>query len=246
MNLALRQEIQSYGRVALCLSAGMSSCVLATIVQQILGSQNVLAVSIETPFMPQGARARCAQLAAHLGLNHVVIPCRFQDIPYKLLQERPLRFYRYKSYIYSRLKDAAAEHGITHLLDASHSEPLGLESYEAQDNERARQEFKILSPFRNQKLDLDSIRQEGRVYGLNESFCRGAVDSCLLSRFACEIPITEKDLMQIRAVEASYQALGFVNCRLRMVAWNCLQLEVPRVELRAMCMLHPPFSIRVV
>ncbi len=245
MNLSLHQELQSYGRVALCLSAGMSSCVLAAVAQKILGSDNVLAVSIETPFMPQGARERCAQLAAHLGLQYVVINCDFLSMPYQLLKERPLRFYRYKAFIYSRLKDVAKEHGITHLLDASHAEPMGLESYEAQDNERARQEFKIISPFKNQGMDLEDIRQEGRMCELNESFCRGAVDSCLLSRFACSIPITEKDLMQIRAVEASYQALGFVNCRLRMVAWNCLQLEVPKVELRAMCMLHPPFPIRV-
>ncbi len=246
MNSLLHQEIKSYQRVALCLSAGMSSCVLAAITQQILGSQNVLAVSIETPFMPQGARTRCAQLAAHLGLQHVVVPCSFSDMPYKMLQERPQRFYRYKSYIYSHLKDVAKEHGITHLLDASHVEPIMLETYDAQDNERALQEFNIISPFRKAGLGLEAIRQEGRVYGLNESFCRGAVDSCLLSRFACNLPITEKDLMQIRSVEASYQALGFVNCRLRMVAWNCLQLEVPMVELRAMCMMHPPFSIRVV
>ncbi|MFI3243480.1 MAG: hypothetical protein R3Y56_04425 [Akkermansia sp.] len=246
MNFPLCQEIQSYGRVAICLSAGMSSCVLAAIAQKILGPKNVLAVSVETPFMPQGARERCAQLAAHLGLQYVVINCDFLSMPYQMLQERTLRFYRYKAFIYSQLKDVAKVHSVTHLLDASHSEPLGLESYEAQDNERARREFHIISPFKNQGMNLDDIRQEGRIYGLDESFCRGAVDSCLLSRFACDIAITEKDLMDIRAVEASYQALGFVNCRLRMVAWNCLQLEVPKVELRAMCMLHPPFPIRVV
>lgn len=245
MNISLRDEIKSYGRVALCFSAGMSSCVLAAVAQQALGSDAVLAVSIETPFVPQGASERCAQVAAHLGLNHVVIHCDFASMPTEMLSERPQRFYRYKSYIYSKLTEIAHEHGITHLLDASNAEPISLESYEAQDNERARQEFKIISPFLNQSMDLEAIRQEGRIYQLNESFCRGSIDSCLLSRFVCNIPISEKDLLQIRQVEASYQALGFVNTRLRMVAWHCLQLEVPRVELRAMCMMHPPFSIMV-
>lgn len=246
MNTTLRDEIQSYGRVALCLSAGMSSCVLAAIAQQILGANNVLAVSIETPFVPQGARERCAQLAAHLNLEHIVISCDFSSMPPSMLTERPERFYRYKAYIYSRLREVAALQGIEHILDASNAEPQLIESYEAQDNERARQEFGILSPFLKHGLGLDDIRHEGRIYKLDESFLRGSADSCLLSRFACAIPITERDLMQIRQVEASYRALGFVNTRLRMLAWHCLVLEVPRVELRAMCMMHPPFTIMVV
>jgi uncharacterized protein len=70
----LQSLISSLKSVAVAFSGGVDSALLLAVCQRVLGTDAVLALTVESDMTPRVERERAAELAERLGARHRVVP----------------------------------------------------------------------------------------------------------------------------------------------------------------------------
>ena len=205
----LCEVIKKYDRVAVCLSGGSDSSLVAIAAVKALGRENVVGVTVNTSFLTGEELDQSAKLCRLLGIEHMA-PRAFLLNDDRILKNDEKRCYYCKQSIAKAVWEAAREKRIRVLLDGSSVREDGIDAA----GERKLRDTIVVSPLIKADIHKKEIAEMLKFLGMRQ-FVRPE-NACLATRIALGEPITVKKLRWIRAAENYIRNLGFDLVRVRV------------------------------
>ncbi|MCG0274914.1 MAG: ATP-dependent sacrificial sulfur transferase LarE [Thermosediminibacteraceae bacterium] len=204
----LNNRIKELKRVIVAFSGGVDSTFLLKVCLDVLGKENVLAVTARSSTYPTREFEEAKKLAESLGANHEIIISEELEVP-GFSDNPPERCYYCKKELFGKLLKMARERGFNYVLDGSNADDTG----DFRPGMKAKDELGVLSPLKEAGLTKAEIRALSRKMGLptwnKPSF------ACLASRFPYGEKITKEKLNRVEKAEDLLNSLGFVQYRVR-------------------------------
>lgn len=218
---SLLSDLTHKQRVAIAFSGGQDSTFLLIAAQNALG-ENVIAFTANTPYMAGWEIDEARELCRQYSIQHCVL-----DIPVidTIKSNPPERCYLCKHNIFSLLKKASDELGITNVLDGTNSDDMRTH----RPGIRALRELNIGSPLLENNFSKQDIIHCSRELGL-PTWNKPAY-ACLLSRIPYNSDIDMAILRKIEQSERYLIGLGFRLVRVR--AHNDLariEVSIPDIQ----------------
>jgi len=211
--LSLERILAAYGRVAVAFSGGADSSLLLKKAVDVLGAENVLALTVRSCLLKKGDVDNAATWAArncpNQHLNHEFVDLKPLEWD-EFVANPPDRCYVCKLRVYHILVDRCASEGIAKLVDGTnfddlHSDRPGL---------RALRELEIGTPLAEAGLTKEEVRALSRVQGL-DTWDRPSA-SCLATRIPDALSVTADRIRLVEKLEAYLEEMGFLGCRVRL------------------------------
>src|SRR5205823_10496488 len=147
-------------RVLVCFSGGVDSSFLLRVAHDSLG-RDAVALTTVSPTNPEDDTKEAAELAAELGVEHVVVKVNELEIPN--YRENPLnRCYFCKSNLYEIATTEALQRAVPWIIDGVNGDDLG----DYRPGLKAASERAIRHPLAEAALGKADIRQLSRNLGL--------------------------------------------------------------------------------
>lgn len=205
---ALGKNLTSLESVLVAFSGGVDSSFLLKAAVDILGPENVLAVTAESETYQQFEREEAEANARLIGARHMVIHTEELANP-DFASNPPDRCYHCKDELFGKLREMARTMGIRHVVDGTNFDDLS----DIRPGRKAAMENEVVSPLAAAGLTKDDIRSLSRELGL-PTWNKPAM-ACLSSRFPYGTGITTELLDRVAAAEACLRGLGFTQFRVR-------------------------------
>lgn len=234
----LEKIIRPLGRLAVLLSGGVDSGLLAAAAAQYLGAGNVLALTLCSPLTPEDDPDAARSVAARLGLRHLLLPFDALSLP-EVAENRPERCYACKREVIRLAQAAAGTEGFPILAEGSNADDLG----DDRPGWRAVREAAVLSPLAEVGLTKPQVRSLARELGLG--VWERPSSPCLATRFPTGHHLSEAEIALIGGAEAALRGLGLKVLRLRWQGGGQVRLEVGPGELAAARSLLPALTSRL-
>lgn len=198
---------QSTGGVAVAFSGGVDSSLLCYAAHKALGNR-AIAVTIVSPMLPQSELLCAKQVAAHIGITHILAQ---EDAIDATVAENPVnRCYFCKKLEFGVVVRVAEERGIHTVFDGSNLDDQG----DYRPGLTALSELGIVSPLREARLQKNEIRELARRYQL--AVWDKPAYACLASRIPYGEKIDAEKLARIERSEDALRSLGFRQFRVRL------------------------------
>ncbi|MGD8792261.1 MAG: ATP-dependent sacrificial sulfur transferase LarE [Anaerolineae bacterium] len=204
----LREIVRNLGSVAVAYSGGTDSSYLLSLCVDVLGAENVLALTADSPLTPRAEMSEARALAADLGVRHRVLPSHDLDNE-SIVANPPDRCYHCKFTRFKALLDIARHEGLVHLVHGENAD----DAADYRPGSRAAQELGVRAPLREAGLTKAQVRTLARARGL-PNWDRPA-NACLASRFPYGTRLTTESLARVESAEKALRQ-----------AWNLRQLRV--------------------
>jgi len=205
---ALQGLIGGFRRVLVAFSGGVDSTFVLKVAVDVLGRQNVLAVTADSPSVPRQGLGEARELARLIGAEHVVIETHELDDPC-YASNPPDRCYFCKSDLFSRLTPLASQHGYDAILTGANADDLD----DWRPGLRAGEDQGVHNPCAEAHLSKADIRRLSRDLGLPTH--DKPASPCLASRVAYGVPISGEVLARIERAEEVLRQFGLREFRVR-------------------------------
>ncbi|HPW17606.1 MAG TPA: ATP-dependent sacrificial sulfur transferase LarE [Candidatus Aminicenantes bacterium] len=220
----LERILRSRPKAVVAFSGGVDSTLLLRVARDVLGPENVVAVTGLSPTYTAEERAAARRTARSLGVEHVLIETR-ETGRAAFSANPPDRCYHCKGELFDRILGLARRRGIDAVYDASNADDLD----DYRPGRRAVEERGVVSPLLLAGFAKKDVRALSKTLGL-PSWDKPA-NPCLASRVPYGTPITAETLARIGAGERYLRRLGFPVVRLRHHG-GLARIEVPAADLR--------------
>ena len=208
---------------AVALSGGVDSGVVAKAAAVALGDRAV-AVTADSPSVPRAELELAKQLAAAVGIRHVVVSTREFDDP-NYLRNGGDRCYFCKSELYSRVVELLPELGVGVVCSGANLDDRG----DYRPGLTAAAEKGIRHPLQEAGFTKADVRAAARLWGL--AVWDKPASPCLSSRLAPGLAVTPERTGRVEAAEAYLKSLGLRDCRVRYHEGDLARVELPTDEI---------------
>lgn len=173
---------------------------------------------IKSPFQPQFELDDARRLCAVCRIDLKIIEAdTLSDA--QIAENTEKRCYYCKKFLFSFLKQRAAEDGYTLVIDGTNASDLPSD----RPGMRALEELNIRSPLREcdiTKRDVRVLSKKAHLFTWNKSSY-----ACLATRIPCGTPIREENLRLMEKSEKELERLGFRDFRIRLDG-NAARIQV--------------------
>ncbi len=204
----LKKEIKKLKKVLVAFSGGVDSTFLLKICIDVLGIENVFAVTAKSEIFSKEELKYSKKIAKKLGVNHYIISTNEINNE-KFIANTIDRCYYCKIELFSKLWEIAKKLNINYILDGSTIDDLK----DYRPGRKALIEKNILSPLQNAKLSKKEIRYLSKKMGLPT--WNKQSEACLASRFPYGHKITRNELKMVEEAEKFLKKNGFKIVRVR-------------------------------
>lgn len=219
---ALEQWLAHWGTqgLAVALSGGADSALLAKIAHEVLGN-HMLAVTVDGPFLPCADLARATSIARTEGIPHVVIALDALDVP-GVAANPPNRCYLCKHSMLEAIAHEAQIRGFARVVDGGNVD----DAADFRPGTRAVRELGVASPLAEAGFTKADVRALSRALELPTAELPAA--ACLASRVPYGEPLDRAILARVEQAEKFLRDLGFEQVRVRAHGAGALaRIEVP-------------------
>ena len=197
--------------VCVAFSGGVDSSLLlrAAVAAAKKNGTKVYAVTISTRLQPQEDLETAESVAKECGANWQVLRID-ESRNEKILENSRQRCYWCKAFLFQSLKDWAAAHGVTVLLEGSNADDLGV----YRPGLRAVKELGARSPLAELGITKEEVRRMAQELGISVALRPSA--PCMATRLPYGTRLDFEMLERLEEGERRLRSLGFAVVRLRL------------------------------
>lgn len=220
---ALEKILASMGSVAVALSGGVDSAVVAAAAHRALG-EKAMAFTGQSPSVARTELDHAREMASLIGIHHEVVATEEFSSPAYVANDGS-RCYHCKSTLYDTALGHLSVWRVQNLASGANLDDLG----DYRPGLQAAAERRVRHPLVEAGLDKSKVRTLARHYGL--PIWDKPASPCLSSRIAPGIEATPERVARVEAAEEILRQLGYPVCRVRVHAEEMARLELPLEEL---------------
>ena len=218
--LKLVHSIKKLESVAVAFSGGVDSTLLIKACKEAL-DENAIALTIDSPYIPNWEIEEAKDLAKNIGIKHEII--KLNEIP-SIIKNNPYnRCYLCKKTLFTMMKERNKALGYTYLIDGTNFDDTKV----YRPGIKALEELNIISPLLENKLTKNEIREISKQLDL--STWNKPAYACLLTRFPYDTYLESKNISIVEKAEEYLMSIGFLGLRVRKHK-DIARIEVSRDE----------------
>ena len=203
----LEAILSDMGSVAVALSGGVDSGLVAKVAHDCLGA-GAIAVTAVSPSLASEERDAVASLVERIGIRHVFLDSyETEDARYQA--NAPDRCYFCKTNVYDVLTGYAEGEGFRFLVDGTNADDVG----DHRPGRRAAHEQGVRSPLQEAAITKAEVR--AMAHELELPIWDKPAAACLASRIPYGSRVTDEKLSQVERAEAVLRELGIRQLRVR-------------------------------
>lgn len=206
--LRLKNIITRHRSAVVAYSGGLDSTFLLKVCRDVLGKDNVLAVTASSSTYPKSEFKEAKRITQIIDSKWMSIRSEEIDIP-GFSDNPPDRCYYCKKELFGLLNDIAKKNGYKAVFDGTNKDDLS----DHRPGRKAAKELDVKSPLSIAGFTKQDIRRYSKK--LNLPTAEKASFACLASRFPYGISITEERLKIVDRAENILRKMGIKQFRVR-------------------------------